>query len=254
MSDEFWGWFDTINHLENSTNPLVSNRWSIRYLAVSVVKIHPVLLLTQTVLGSPLWVLYEEPKKHVISLWMIWYFAGQMCSMCSSHGDVRYCYDILWWLWVIHGHTIYSPLCNPFTNKKGGSYVFWSLLMVGSPSLPFFPFPLSPPGLEEDDARSSVRWMLDACERRFANGAWRETFMAWVQRRARREPVQYIVGSAGPSLWGRTHLKGILGDMLGIWGNRMYPQWILVFLLVFWFSKHIHTFEHILGSYECNGI
>jgi hypothetical protein len=34
MSDEFWGWFDTINHLEISTNLLVSNRWSMRHRRV----------------------------------------------------------------------------------------------------------------------------------------------------------------------------------------------------------------------------
>jgi hypothetical protein len=103
--------------------------------------------------------------------------------------------------------------------------------MVGfiAPLAPVAPF--STKGLEEDDARCSVRWMLDACERRFAPGTWHETFMAWVQRRARREPVQYIVGSADEfvgtnSPWG---YWGNLGE-----GDGMYhPQWILVFLLVF---------------------
>ena len=52
------------------------------------------------------------------------------------------------------------------------------------------------PGLEEDDARSSVRWLLDACARSGGAGVDVETFEAWVQRRARREPVQYIVGAA----------------------------------------------------------
>ena len=159
-----------------------------------------------------------------ISLW-IWYFYGQMCSY--SHGDVRYCKILLWYMmiiWVIHGYTI-LPLYNPFT-KKGGSY------FLISPhgwfhSSPKTVAPFSTKGLEEDDARCSVRWMLDACERRFAPGTWHETFMAWVQRRARREPVQYIVGSAGPKV-GTFTVRGYLGN-LGDGDGMYHPQWILVF-------------------------
>ena len=138
---------------------------------------------------------------------------------------------IWWWLWVIHGYTI-LPLYNPFT-KKRGTVIFLSLLMVGfiAPLAPVAPF--STKGLEEDDARCSVRWMLDACERRFAPGTWHETFMAWVQRRARREPVQYIVGSADEC--GDELTLGILGESWG-WGWDVSPTMdlsLLTGLLIF---------------------
>ena len=92
---------------------------------------------------------------------------------------------------------------------------------------------MDPPGLEEDDARSSVRWMLEACERSGAPEAWRETFGAWVQRRARREPVQYIVGSAAPKL-------GCFWDKMGVPMDLSFLTGLGIF------QVYDHIFWHIL--------
>ena len=68
---------------------------------------------------------------------------------------------------------------------------------IRGPHLPslLFPRPVFP-GLDTADAESSVRWMLEALEKdsRF-HGDWKATFLQWVDRRATREPVQYILGS-----------------------------------------------------------
>ena len=47
-------------------------------------------------------------------------------------------------------------------------------------------------GLDADEAKSSLRWMLKALE---ARGEPRETLHRWLARRAAREPLQYILGS-----------------------------------------------------------
>eukprot|EP00434_Breviolum_minutum_P011339 symbB.v1.2.010006.t1/scaffold645.1/size176818/5 len=50
-------------------------------------------------------------------------------------------------------------------------------------------------GLDTADAESSVRWMLEALDNSRFHGDWKATFLQWVDRRATREPVQYILGS-----------------------------------------------------------
>ena len=63
---------------------------------------------------------------------------------------------------------------------------------VGRLWSPFFVATFS--GLDEGEATSSVRWMLEALELRRSD-EWSKTLMEWVQRRAKKEPVQYILGS-----------------------------------------------------------
>eukprot|EP00439_Symbiodinium_sp_Y106_P079812 s1179_g18.t1 len=49
-------------------------------------------------------------------------------------------------------------------------------------------------GLQKAEAAASVRWFLENL-RRSSTADWRKVFKDWVQRRAKGEPVQYILGS-----------------------------------------------------------
>ena len=49
-------------------------------------------------------------------------------------------------------------------------------------------------GLEPSEAESSVRWMLEALEKEKAKDHDAK-FLEWLERRERREPLQYILGS-----------------------------------------------------------
>jgi len=49
-------------------------------------------------------------------------------------------------------------------------------------------------GIDRGEATASVRWLAEAARRRGGNG-WPSLLRDFVERRSRREPVQYIVGT-----------------------------------------------------------
>eukprot|EP00913_Durusdinium_trenchii_P034758 g32515.t1 len=100
-------------------------------------------------------------------------------------------------------------------------------------------------GIDADEAKSSVKWMLQELERRGKPD--QETFMHWVHRRAKREPLQYILGSwpfyplpiellvRAPVLIPRPETEELVDLVISevqinnLWPNRSWPLRIVDF-------------------------
>ena len=155
---------------------------------------------------------------------------------------------IMGYTWLYH-----TPPYKILSPKKGGSYFLISPHGWFHSSL-FFRCPFL-----HERPRGGRRPVLRALDAGRLRAAFRAGRLAWnlhglgaAACTARASAIHR--GFRGSELVGTNPLgRGYLGN-LGDGDGMSHPQWILVFLLLFWFSKHIHTFEHILGSYECNGI